>query len=428
MKKRVVITGMGLITPCGKGWQPYVDAVYNGVSHIKPMSRFSVNGFISNLAGEIPDFDPMEFIKKRKALKVMSREIQFAIAASHLAILDSNIRLEEENLDMFGVSLGTGIVNYDLDEIGISVINARDEHGRFQLKKFGQDGIRSLFPLCLLKYLPNMPASHISIEHNLKGSNNTITTSSAAGALAIGEAFRIIERGDAYCMLAGGTDSKINGMGISHFHLLGLLASRSRLKKHGYCPFDIGRDGIVVGEGAGLLLLEELKHAQDRGASIYAELCGYGSSSGNGTYPHGFEDPVGKDLAMTRAIADAGMSPEEIDFVLAHGSGIPMEDVLEARAIQSVFKERTSAIPVTAVKPVTGHLVYGSAGVELAAGIAAFSRNRIPPVINLRQPDPKCDLLLISNKSKETRVQSFLFNSFGFGGQNASVVVKKYEK
>ena len=423
--RRVVVTGLGLITPCGQGWAPYWKAVLDGQSSIRHLTSLSLNGFPVKLAGEIRDFDPARYVKQKKSLKLMSREIQLAIAASQLALEDAGLVLSENDRERFGISIGTGIINNDLDEVGIGIRNGFDENGQFSMTKFGQDGIRALYPLWLLKYLPNMPACHISIAHGLRGPSNTVTTSAAAGAQAIGEAFRIIERGDADLMLAGGTDSKINAMGISRFNLLNLLSHRNHVPGKTYCPFDRLHDGIILGEGAGLVVLEELEHAKKRGASIYGELTGYGSSSDFNYDPRMSEDFTGKRMAMTRAMDDAGVEDEDIDFLFANGSGIPQEDVQEASAVRHVFGKSLDRLRVTATKPITGHLIYGAGGVEMAAALLALKENVIPPLVNLENPDPDCNLPFVTEAPETRKVRAFLFNSFGFGGQNASLVVKK---
>lgn len=425
-ERRVAITGIGLITPCGKGWQPYWEALLEARSFIRHLTSISLNGFPSKLAGEISNFDAFEFVKQKKSLKVMSREIQLAVAASYFALQDSGLRLEESDRTRFGISLGTGIINNDLDEIGIGIRNAVcREDGKFSMAKFGQEGIRSLYPLWFLKYLPNMPACHISIAHGLRGPSNTVTTSSAAGAQAIGEAFRVIQRGDADRMLAGGTDSKINAMGISRFHLLGLLSLRNHTPEKAYCPFDSRRDGMILGEGAGLILLEEWEHAKKRNARIYGELMGYGASSDFNYDPRSTEDFNGKRVAMIRALVDARIVPNDIDLLVANGSGIPQEDIQEARAIQTVFENSLQNVRVTGVKPITGHLVYGSGGVEMGAAVLALHQGIVPPLANLEMPDPECDLPFIHERPEPAELKYAVFNSFGFGGQNASLVLKK---
>ena len=413
------------MTPCGKGWGPYWQSALSGQSSIRNISSLSVNGFPAKFAGEILDFNPAEFVKQRKSLKLMSREIQLAIAASHLAIEDSLIALDDHDRDRFGISLGTGIINNALDEMGVSIRNGMDADGVFSMTKFAQDGIRSLYPLWLLKYLPNMPACHVSIIFGLRGPNNTITTSSAAGTQAVGEAFRIIERGDADLMLAGGTDSKINALGMARFHSLGLLSSQNHCPETAYRPFDERHDGIFLGEGAGLVLLEEWEHAKKRGAKIYGEIVGYGSASDFNRDPRSTEDFTGKRLAMLGALNDASTSPSEIDFLIANGSGIPTEDIQEAEAVQSVFGNSLGRLRVTGVKPITGHLINGAGGVEIAAATLALQNGLIPPIANLETPDPACDLPFIQTKPDILEAETCLFNSFGFGGQHASLVVRK---
>lgn len=426
MKRRVVVTGIGVVTPCGLGWQAYWDALLEGRSFIRPIQNISLNGFPSKFAGEILDFKPDAFVKKRKFLKVMSREIQLAIGASQLALEDSGLAaLIEEDRFRFGISLGTGIINNDLDEVGVAIRQATDSEGRFQMKKFGAEGLPAMFPLWFLKYLPNMPACHISIAHGLRGPSNTVTTSSAAGAQAIGEAASVIERGDADLMLAGSTDSKLNAMGISRFDLLGLLSRRNHIAEKAYCPFDSQHDGIVLGEGAGLLVLEEWEHARKRGARVYAEIAGYGSAADFNYDPRSTEDFKGKRAAMTRAMEQAEITPSEIDFVVAYGSGVPQEDIQEARAMEKAFGGFLGRVRVTAVKPVTGHLIYGSGGVEAAASILALRHQTVPPVVNLETPDSGCDLPFVKDKAEPVAARHALLNSFGFAGQNACLVLRR---
>ena len=260
--RRVAITGLGLVTPCGRGWQAYWRSVLGAESHIAHLANVTQPGISRTLAGQVLDFNPTEFVKQRKSLKLMSREIQLGVAASHLALQDADIDLEKVNKTRFGISLGTGIINNELDEIGVGVRNSLDENKKFSIKKFGQEGMRTMYPLWFLKYLPNMPACHISITHGLAGPSNTVTTSAAAGAQAIGESFHVIQRGDADLMLAGSADSKVNAMGLSRFHLLGLLSQQSHGSEKAYCPFDKRHDGIILGEGAGLILLEAWEHAK----------------------------------------------------------------------------------------------------------------------------------------------------------------------
>lgn len=424
MKRRVAITGLGLLTACGYGWKPYWEAVLEGQSFIRSLDP-AKHAYPIRHAGEVSNFDPALFIKQRKSLKVMSREIQMAVAASYLALEDSMINLTEVDRTRFGISLGTGIINNDLDEMGSGIKAALDENGKFQMKKFGNEGIRALFPLWFLKYLPNMPACHISIAHGLGGPSNTVTTSSAAATQAIGEAFQVIQRGDADLMIAGGTDSKINAMGISRLYLLGVLSKTAGDAQKAYRPFDEARDGMILGEGAGLIVLEEWEHARRRGARIYGELAGYGASSDYSYDPRINEDFVGKRTAMVRALSDSNTSPSDIHLLFSNGSGIPKEDVQETRAVHEVFEKAIRSVKVTGVKPITGHLTYGSGGVEISAAVLSLAQGVMPPLANLENPDPECNLPFVVKEKQVSGARSVLLNSFGLSGQNASLVLRK---
>ncbi len=424
-KRRVVITGFGVITACGNGWEPYWDAALHGCSLVRSSDPLKLNCPSFKYAGMLPQFEPKEFIESRKSIKLMSREIQMAVAASRLALKDAKLSPDNYDPTRVGVTLGTGIINNDLDEIGVGFRNGLDESGHFSMTKFGQDGIRSLFPLWFLKYLPNMPACHVSVANHLRGPNNTITTSSAASTQAIGEAYRVIERGDADIMLAGGTDSKLNAMGISRFQLLGFLSTREESPEKVYCPFDKKHDGIVLGEGSGILVLESLESAKKRGASIYSEVAGYGSSSDFNYDPRDPDDFTGKRVAIRRALEDAMLEPADVDVLVANGSGIPQEDVQESLAVHSFYASSFKKLHVTAVKPVTGNLVYGTGSVEAVIAALTTKKGQVPPVANLESPDPECSLPFVKDKAKACQVNVAVLNTFGFGGQNASLVFKK---
>ena len=424
-KRRVVITGFGVITPCGNGWEPYWEAALHGRSAIRSADPLKLNAASFKYAGMLPQFDPKEFIENRKSIKLMSREIQMAVSASRLALKDAGLLPESYDPTRIGVTLGTGVINNDLDEIGVGIKNGLDEKGRFSMPKFGQDGIRSLFPLWFLKYLPNMPACHVSVAYQLRGPNNTITTSSAASTQAIGEAYRVIERGDADIMLTGGTDSKLNAMGVSRFQLLGLLSTRDESPEKVYCPFDKRHDGIVLGEGAGILVLESLESAKKRGVPVYAEIAGYGSSS---DFNYDLRDPddfAGKRVAIRRALEDAAIEPADVDVLVANGSGIPQEDIQESLAVHSFYASTFKKLHVTAVKPVAGNLVYGTGSIEAVVAALTTKKDQVPPVTNLKDPDPACVLPFVKDKAKSCSVNVAVLNTFGFGGQNASLVFKK---
>jgi len=425
MKRRIAVTGLGLVTPSGKGWQAYWKAALEGRSSIRAIQSMELNGFIPKLAGEVLDFRPQDYITQRKSIKLMSRDIQIAVAASCLALSDSHLDMTMIDRDSFGVCIGAGIINSELDELGMGIRGGIAPDGRFDMAKFGTDGIKALFPLWFLKYLPNMPACHISITHGLRGPNNTITTSSAAALQAIGEASRIIERGDADRMLAGGTDSKINALGLSRLSMLGFLSGKNG-GADCYTPFDVSHDGLIPAEGSGIVVLEEYNLARQRGAQIYGEIAGFGTSAQNqplGT-EHGFSR-FAKERAINHALRDAGLSAGDIDAVVADGCGIPQQDIEEAEALQSVFGKSLARVAITSLKPVTGHTIYASGGIEIAAALQMMREDTVPPLLNLRSPASRCSLPFVTGKAVKRSVRHILLNSFGLGGQNASIVLKK---
>lgn len=415
-KRRIAITGVGMISACGIGYEALWQSALEGRSAIRELADFSLNGSPIRVGGEIVGFKPADFVKSRKSLKVMSRDIQLAVAASTLAVQDSGIQLDCIDRTRVGVTLASGLINNELEELGVGIKQSLDSEGRFQLKRFGREGIRALYPLWLLKYLPNMPACHISILHGLKGPSNTLTTSSTGGIQAIGEAYRVIEREDADLMLAGATDSKINPLGLSRFHLLGILSERNHVPAEIYRPFDLRRDGMVVGEGAGIFVLEELGHALSRGAKIYGEVLGYSATFNS------------QERAMINALEEAERDPDEVGFVYANGSGIPKEDILEARAIVKVFHDGTRRIPVTASKSITGHLIDASGTTELSLALLASTRRTLPPIVNLEEPDPECDLNFVMRAPRPLEERSCLVNASGFGGQSAALIVGEHGK
>ncbi len=424
-QRRVVISGIGMVTPAGIGLEAYWKAVVSGESVIAPSPEPAAGGIAFPRTGAIRGFQPEAFVAQRKQIKLMSREIQLAVAASHLALQDAGFKPDPAHTFRYGISLGAGVLNTDIDEMSSGVRASLDASGQFSLKKFGEEGMRALFPLWFLKYLPNMPACHVGIAHGFQGPSNTVTTSSAAAAQAIGEALRVIRRGDADLMLAGGTDSKINPVGISRFQLLGLLSRRDDPADRAYCPFDERHDGLILGEGAGLLVLEEKEHALARGARIYGEILGYGDASDFNCDPREPQDYEGKRLAMKRALEQSAVDPSDVDFIMANGSGIPCEDDQEAMAIGMIFEKNFSRLAVTGVKPITGHSVYASGGIEIAAGLLALRDQVVPPLANFEKPSSHCHLPIVKKAARRVDSDLFLFNSSGFGGQNASLVVHR---
>jgi len=317
-------------------------------------------------------------------------------------------------------------VNSNLFELAEAIRHSVDENGVFSLKKFGSEGKNHIFPLSLLRHLPNMVSCHISIAHNCQGINNTITTACAAGVQAMGEAFRCISRGDAEAILCGASDSRIDPLGMISYSLLGAVSTRNDDPKHASRPFDAKRDGFVVGEGSIVFVLENLAHARKRGATIYAEIVGYGSAgdSFRVTDPH--KEGRGSIQSMRAALRDARLATTDIDYVAAHGTSTDLNDKMETRALKEVFGEGAAKIPASSIKSAIGHLGAACGAASAAAATMAVHRGILPPTLNYEFPDPDCDLDYVPNVARKADVHTALVNSFGFGGQNASLVVRRY--
>ncbi len=398
MRNRVVVTGLGVLSASGAGWQPFWEACLQRKSALRPLTRLS-----SMMAGEVPDFDPKQYVKNRKNIKLMSRDIQFAVGASKLAFADAGIDPAALDLARSGVVIGSGVINNELEELAGGYQKAVLPDGTFSMQKFGSEGSPSFFPLWMLKYLPNMPASHVTIEFGLRGYSNTVTFSASSGAQAIGEAARVIERGDADVMLAGGADSKLNPMGICRFKLFNMISPTGA-----HHALSQDSNGMVVGEGAGILVLESLEHALKRNAKIYAEVAGFGSAPDKNSSPTVHHDASGKEKAMRRAVNDAGIPFSDLDAVIANGSGMKEHDELESQALKVCFSGSSSA--VIALKPLIGHTVYAAGGIESAAAVMAVYENKLP-----------------SNQTASKDVLNVMVNSFGFCGQNTALVFRKFK-
>jgi len=427
MKRRVVVTGLGAVSCLGIGADPLWKAVIESRSGIGPIQSFACDGFPVQYGGEIHDFNPRDFVENRKALKVMSRDIQLACAASMLAFQEGGIDISKINPERSGITMGAGLLDNEIDEIAACIRNSLDESGNFQMTKFGSEGIRTLFPLWMLKYLPNMPACHISIMYNLQGPSNTITTACAAAMQAIGEAFRIIERDGADLMVAGGAECRMNPFGITRYQIFHTLANGNGTGRAAYRPFDRHRSGFIVGEGSGVIVLEELEHALKRNAKIYAEIIGYGSSADFNYLHQNMTDSSGRETAMEMAFRDAGLSPEDLDLIHAHGSGIPKDDLLEAKAIHHVFGSRASQIPVVATKPFIGHTGFASGGLQMVLSSQIIKNQRIPATLNYEIADPEIDLSIVKTLTQTSKIETILSNAFGLSGQNASVIIRRWE-
>jgi 3-oxoacyl-[acyl-carrier-protein] synthase II len=410
--RRVVITGMGAVTALGEGIAPLWDAAAQGRSGIDILDVAAASGSWKFAAGVVPNFTPEKFVTQRKSLKVMARDIQLAVAGAMLAFQDSG--LAQFDRERFGVIVGSGVLNHELDELGYSIQHSLDEKKRLDLKRFGTDGLSALFPLWLLKYLPNMSACHISVLLDLQGMNNTITTGSSAGLQAVGEAMRIIQRGGAEIMLAGGAESKVNAVGMSQYKVLGALSDPASTSKEDYRPFDASARGFIVGEGAGFLVLEEYEHAARRGAKILAELAGFGSSSSRG-----------RRQSMEAALSDAGLKPSELPYLQASGIGLKDEDASELQAIHELFNGSGKNLSVSASKSVTGFTGFSSGPLDLIISIEALRRKTIPPVVNFSKAEKEWDFNIVKGSAQKKDVKYAMTNSSGFNGQAVSVVVKE---
>ncbi|CAN5909357.1 beta-ketoacyl-[acyl-carrier-protein] synthase family protein [soil metagenome] len=433
VERRVVITGLGLVSPLGIGPERFWSALAEGQSGVGPIQAFDVGDRAPNAGGEVRDFNPkaLAIDKHRKALgknlKYMARDIQLAVAAAELAVVDGG--LVEGGIDptRIGIGLGAGLISTDLDELADAINIATRADGSFDFETYGRDGIPVIDPLWLLKYLPNMLACHIGILNDCQGPSNTITEAEAASNLAIGEACRIIQRGKADVMVSGGADSKIHPLSLVRLRLLNNLSQWRGDPSQAVKPFDRRRDGWVPGEGAGILILEDREHAQRRHARIYGEILGFGS--GCDAHPGGGLDPdgIGTEIAMRAALRDAGLAPEEIGHVNAHGAATVVSDLAEARAIGRVFGEGGRTVPVTALKGYMGNLASGCGSVELIASLLGVRHGLIPSILNCDEPDPACEPLdLVREQPRPTDNPTFLTTNLTRHGQAAALVVRGY--
>jgi 3-oxoacyl-[acyl-carrier-protein] synthase II len=426
--RRVVVTGLGVVAPNGIGKEAFWSACKNGRSGVGPIRSFDASGHPVKIAAEVHDFDVLPFVpaNQRKSLKIMSRAMRFAVGAAGLGVQDSGLDLARLNPERLGVVMGTGLVPIDLPELTPALVNSCTPEGQLQTNRLGVHGGSVLFPLWILKYLPNMVAAHISMALNAQGPNSTITTACAAGTQAVGEAFRLIARDDADIVLAGGADSRIDPLLILAYTALGALSRADRAPAEVSRPFDGRRDGFVLGEGAAVLVLEELEHARKRGATIYAEVLGMGSSFDAYAVTKPDPDARGAARAISGALREAGVDHRDIDYINAHGTSTRLNDVMETTAVKRVFGEGARALPLSSIKSMVGHLIGGAGAVEAAALALTLHEGVLPPTINQTHPDPECDLDYVPNNAREFRVRTAVSTSFGFGGQNAALVMRRF--
>ena len=410
-KKRVVVTGLGLITPVGIGVDASWHGLIEGRSGIGLITQFDASQFPTKIAGEVVGFNPEDFIET-KEIKKMDRFIHFAVAAATMAMNDSGLKITEANAERTGVFVGSGMGGLHTIEHYHSV--------------FLEKGPRRISPFFIPMLVVNLASGQISIRFGAKGPNSAVATACATGSHAIGDAYKIIQRGDADAMIAGGTEAVITPLGIGGFNAMKALSTRNDEPEKASRPFDADRDGFIMGEGAGIVILESLQSAAERGARIYAEVVGYGMTAD--AYHITAPAPGGEGAARCMAIAlkDAEIQPAEVNYINAHGTSTKYGDELETQAIKKVFGEDAYKIAVSSTKSMTGHLLGAAGGVGAVISALTIYHDTIAPTINLDNPDPECDLDYVPHKARKTTVNYTLTNSFGFGGTNACLVFKKF--
>ncbi len=412
----MVVTGLGVISPVGNTVEEFWKSLLEGRSGVRRITCFDPSNFSSQIAAEVLDFDPTPYLSS-KEIKKTDRFVQFAIAASKLAMDDSGLGLEKEDCNRIGVIIGSGIG-------GLHTVES--EHAKY-IERGPVKGPGKISPFLIPKLIVNMASGYISIYFKAKGPNTAVATACASGNHATGDAFRIIQRDEASLMIAGGSEAAITIMGFGGFCALRALSTRNDAPEKASRPFDKDRDGFIMGEGAGIVILEELEHALSRGAKIYCELIGYGMTAD--AYHITAPDPDGEGAArcMSLSLQDAQISPEEVDYINAHGTSTQHNDRVETSAIKKTFGEHAKKLIISSTKSVTGHLLGAGGGVELIASALAIRDNIIPPTINYETRDPECDLDYAPNKPKKAKVDIVMSNSLGFGGHNATLVLRRYK-
>ena len=419
MSRRVVVTGLGLITPVGNSVEATWSALMSGRSGVDFIKKFDTEKFSVKFAAEVKDFDPLKFIAKKEARK-MGAFIHYAIAAATEAMADSGFQLNEEG--KFADDLAESAGTYISSGIGDFWAIER-EHS-----KLLNDGPDRVSPFFIVSAIVNLAAGQVSIRYGAKGPNSATATACSAGAHAIGDSFKIIQRGDADVMICGGAESAITPMSVAGFASMRALSTRNDDPLHASRPFERDRDGFVIGEGAGIMILEELEMAKRRGAKIYAELVGYGMTADAFHLTMPDESGSGAIRVMQKTIADAGIKPEQVGYINAHGTSTPYNDKFETLAIRETFGEHAYKLAVSSTKSMTGHLLGAAGGIEGVFSVLSLHHKTLPPTINYVNPDPDCDLDYVPNEPRQVEVEYALSNSFGFGGTNAALLFKRYEE
>jgi len=411
LSRRVVITGVGLVTPLGIGVKDTWESLCAGKSGVAEVTRFDVSDFQTKIAAEVKGFHAEDFLPKKEA-KRTERFIAYAVAAARMALEDSGLSIDSSNSDRVGVITGCGLG-------GLSILEDT-------CLKLNSQGPRRVSPFFIPMMIGNMAPGMISIQFGATGPNASLATACAAGAHAVGDSYKIILRGEADAMITGGVESVVNPTCIAGFNSMKALSTRNNEPQKASRPFDRDRDGFVVGEGSGILIIEDLDHALERGAKIYAELTGYGMSGDGFHMTAPPPDGSGAARCMSSALEDSGIPLDKIDYINAHGTSTPLNDLSETLAIKSVFKEHAYKLAISATKSMTGHLLGGAGGIETVFTTLAISDERLPPTINHEFSDDQCDLDYIPNVMREARIEHAMTNSFGFGGTNASLILSRY--
>ena len=413
INRRVVITGMGLVTPLGIGVKPTWASVCAGQSGIGEITRFDSSAYATKIAAEVKDFKPQDFMPKKDARRV-EPFIAYALAATRMAIEDSGLVIDSSNETRVGVITGCGLGGLRFMEDTVLRVS--------------QEGPRRVSPFFIPMMIGNMAPGLISVHFGARGPNSSLATACAAGAHAVGNSFRLIQNGTADAMITGGTEGVISPSCIAGFNSMKALSTRNDEPQKASRPFDRDRDGFVVGEGGGILIIEALDHALARNAPIYAEISGYGMSGDGYHMTSPPPDGNGAVRCMTAALEDAGIDGNRIDYINAHGTSTPLNDLYETRAIKSVFKEYAYSLPVSSTKSMTGHLLGGAGGIEMVFTALSIHEDMIPPTINYENPDEDCDLDYVPNTARSKKVEYAMTNSFGFGGTNATLILKKFKE
>jgi 3-oxoacyl-[acyl-carrier-protein] synthase II len=409
-KRRVVVTGIGMVSPLGIGNEPTWQGLIAGHSGIGLITKFDASAYPCKIAGEVKGFNPEQWIEK-KEVKKSDTFIHYAIAAAAMAVEDAKLDCAACDGDRFGVIVGSGIGGLPLIE---------EMHSKLMEKGPGR-----VSPFFIPGLIVNLAAGQISIRYGCKGPNSAPATACATGAHAIGDAFKVIQRDDADIMFAGGSEAVVTPLAVAGFSAMRALSTRNDDPQHASRPWDLNRDGFVMGEGAGILILEELEHAKKRGATIYCELAGYGMSSDAHHITSPAEDGSGMIRVMRSALRDSGLHPEDIDYINAHGTSTSVGDKTETIAIKGVFGEYAYKVAVSSTKSMTGHLLGAAGGLEAAIAAMTIKTNVLPPTTNYETPDPECDLDYVPNVAREAKVTNVMSNSFGFGGTNATLIFSR---